>query len=270
MRVIEGVSSLGPSDGPVFVVVGVFDGLHRGHAYLLGHLVAEARTRAARSTVITFDAHPDAVLTGSAPSLLLDPRERARLLGEAGVDVLVVVHFDDVMRRTAYDAFVGSIADRVELAGFLMTPDAAFGYERRGTPDALAALGETRGFDVVVVAPFDIDGRSVRSTDIRAAIEIGDLAAAEALLGRPYTVMGRLAPDGAVLVELPVAMPPEGTYAGAIEGRPADIVIADGRITVLSKELPAPSREVRLTFGGPALRLPERGRPDTIRAFESR
>ncbi len=252
MRVVGGVSSLESSDGPVFVVVGVFDGLHRGHAYLLGHLVAEARARAARPTVITFDAHPDAVLTGSAPPLLLDPRERARLLGETGVDVLVVVHFDDALRRTPYDAFVGSIADRVELAGFLMTPDAAFGHERRGTPDALAALGQRSGFDVVVVAPFDVDGTSVRSTDIRAAIEAGDLASAESLLGRPYEVIGRLGPGGAVIVDLPVAMPPEGSYAGSVDGRPAELVVADGRIIVAAEELAQPSREVHVTFGGPA------------------
>ena len=59
-----------------------------------------------------------------------------------------------------------------------MTPDAAFGFERRGTPDALAALGRERGFDVVVVPPFTLDGRAVRSSDIRAAIAAGDLAAA--------------------------------------------------------------------------------------------
>ena len=76
MRVVDGVDALPPEAGPVFVVVGVFDGLHLGHRYLLEHLVAEAGRRGAAPTVITFDHHPDEVLTGSAPPLLIDPDER--------------------------------------------------------------------------------------------------------------------------------------------------------------------------------------------------
>ena len=74
--------------------VGVFDGLHLGHAYLLERLVGEAGARAARPTVITFDAHPDAVLVGSAPPLLMDPAERLERLAAMGVDVVVFEHFD--------------------------------------------------------------------------------------------------------------------------------------------------------------------------------
>ena len=73
MHVVEGVAALGPPLGPIFVVVGVFDGLHLGHAYLLEHLVSEAAARDAKPTVITFDHHPDEILTGHAPPLLLDP-----------------------------------------------------------------------------------------------------------------------------------------------------------------------------------------------------
>ena len=98
--------SFGPQLGPVFVVVGVFDGLHLGHAYLLEHLVAEAAARDARPTVITFDHHPDEVLMGEAPPLLLDPAERLERLAAAGVAVTVVQPFDEALRRTPYDAFV--------------------------------------------------------------------------------------------------------------------------------------------------------------------
>ena len=118
--------------------------------------------------VITFDHHPDEVITGSAPPLLCDPDERLARLAAAGVDTTVVVHFDRRLRETPYDAFVAAIAERAPIAGFLMTPDAAFGYERAGTPEALAALGAERGFDVVVVPPFELDGRPVRSSEIRA------------------------------------------------------------------------------------------------------
>ena len=183
MDVVEGVESLNAGHGRLFVVIGVFDGLHRGHAYLLEHLTREAAKRGARPSVITFDHHPDEVIRGSAPPLLLHPAERLDLLAGAGVAVTVVQHFDEAVRHTPYDAFVGAIGSRVDLAGFLMTPDAAFGFERRGTPETLAELGRRDGFDVVVVPPFTLDGRAVRSSDIRTAIAAGDLATASELLG---------------------------------------------------------------------------------------
>ncbi len=190
MEVVSRVEALRPELGPAFVVVGVFDGLHLGHLYLLRHLVAEAATRRARATVITFDHHPDEVLTGHAPPLLLDPAERLERLAAAGVDVTVVQPFDAALRETAYDVFVERIRGRIELLGFVMTPDAAFGFQRQGTPETLAALGRRDGFDVVVVEPFTLEGRPVRSSEIRAAIAAGDLARAAALLGRPVTLTG--------------------------------------------------------------------------------
>lgn len=231
MDVVTGVHGLRPEHGPLFAVVGVFDGLHRGHTYLLGHLVREARQRGARPGVITFDAHPDAVLTGSAPPLLIHPTERLERLSDAGVEVTVVQHFDDVVRRTAYDDFVGTIQGGAGLAGLLMTPDAAFGFERRGTPEALTELGRERGFDVVVVPPFDLDGRPVRSADIRAAIAAGDLASATRLLGRPVTLRGDLR-DGALRFEWPLALPPSGEYPCLVAGQHTRLTVdgADVRL----------------------------------------
>jgi riboflavin kinase/FMN adenylyltransferase len=120
------------------------------------------------------------------------------------------------------------ISSRVDLAGFLMTPDAAFGFERRGTPDAVAALGERDGFDVVVVPPFTLDGAPVRSSDIRAAIAAGDLAGARDLLGRDVTVTGRPRVDGDALrleFEMPVALPPAGVYRASTDGRDVELAI---------------------------------------------
>ncbi len=217
MDVAAGLEALDRSETPVFVVVGVFDGLHLGHEYLLRHLVAEAGQRSARPVVITFDHHPDQILTGKAPPVLCDPDERLDRLAAAGVDTTVVVHFDERMRETTYEAFVDMVAARAPLSGFLMTPDAAFGYRRAGTPQTLADLGHRRGFDVAVVPPFEIDGQPVRSMVIREAIAAGDLATAARLLGRAHAVVGTLGasdPGGATPVRfaLPVALPPDGRY----------------------------------------------------------
>lgn len=236
MAVVAGIDALRPENGPILAVIGVFDGIHLGHAHLLDALIREARARAARPTVITFDHHPDEVLTGEAPPLLLDPAERLRLLGERGIELVVVQHFDVVLRMTEFDEFIHRISRRVRLAGVLMTPDAAFGHDRRGTPETVAVLAARDGFDLVLVPPFELDGRSVRSAEIRTAIAAGDLDGAARLLGRPYairgTLEGRASSPAELRFRLPVALPPAGDYPVLVDGAPGWIAIAsDGRVT---------------------------------------
>ena len=258
---VAGVDALTTDDGPIFAVIGVFDGLHLGHQYLLRHLVYEAERRGARPAVITFDAHPDEVILGEAPPLLLDPADRLRLLGEAGVTVVVVQHFDAALRATDYDAFLGRITARVTLAGLLMTPDAAFGHDRRGTPETVGAVASRQGWDLVVVPPFEIGSRSVRSSDIRAAIADGNLAEAERLLGRPYAVVGTAeaaadAGDRSVVrLAPPRALPSDGIWQAAVRAWPADdstpaaatadVVVSEGTIRL---DGPPPAASVEVTF----------------------
>jgi riboflavin kinase/FMN adenylyltransferase len=243
VRTITGRSELRPEDGPLYVVVGVFDGLHLGHAYLLEHLVREARARRARPTVVTFDAHPDAILLGHAPPLLMDPAERLERLADSGVEVVIVEHFDEALRQTPYDAFVAGITDRCAIAGFLMTPDAAFGHDRAGTPTTVTELGRRDGFEVVVVPPFALDGREVRSSDIRAAIATGDLATAGRLLGRPYAVVGDVDDGGRMSFPMPVALPPNGRYEVIVSGDGlAELAIEDGTIRLARASAAARSR----------------------------
>ncbi|MFI5199796.1 MAG: hypothetical protein ACHQXL_05430 [Candidatus Limnocylindrales bacterium] len=239
---IDDLVEVGPRLGRLYFVVGAFDGLHRGHSYLLARLREAAALHRARPAVITFDHHPDEILVGAAPPVLCDPLERLVRFDHAGVDVVLIQHFDAALRLTPYDVFVRAIADRVDLAGFLMTPDAAFGHDRGGTPAALAELGRRLDFEVTVVEPMEIDGRPVRSTEIRTDIASGRLAPARRLLGRSVAMTGRVARgerlvaardgaarDGAgrdeagdgrpieVDFELPVALPPAGRYRAAVE-----------------------------------------------------
>jgi len=269
MDVVEGVDALRAEHGRLFVVIGVFDGLHLGHVYLLEHLRSEAERHAARPTVITFDHHPDEVIRGAAPPFLLNPGERLELLAAAGVQVAVVQHFDDRVRHTPYDAFVHRIGSRVDLAGFLMTPDAAFGFERRGTPETVAALGARDGFDVVVVPQVNTDGQTISSSEIRRLIADGDLAGASGLLGRPYAVVGDGSPidAGGTLVrfEMPVALPPAGAYPATVEGGGGAqageaVVHEDGQLT-----LPGTRADGTLRVVFSSGRLPRFGPPATIR-----
>ena len=278
MHVVPGIESLTPDLGRLYLAVGVFDGLHRGHLYLLRELRRAAREAGARPAVITFDAHPEELIEGLAPPLLCDPDERLVRLQAAGVEVTVVQHFDHALRVTPYEGFVAAIAERVDLAGFVMTPDAAFGFERGGTAETLAALGARRGFSVTVVSSFLSNGEQVRSSEIRRRISVGDLRGARQLLGRSYGFSGRLEataaavgdePAGAPLeVELPIALPPAGSY-GALVGStwrlgrrpmpaavPATATILDGRVGVaVTGEVPRESVRVVLVDPG-------RGDPD--------
>jgi tRNA pseudouridine55 synthase len=237
--VVGGVDELPSELGRLYVAVGVFDGLHRGHLYLLRELRQAAERAGAKAAVITFDAHPEEVVLGLAPPLLCDPDERLVRLAAAGAEVTVVQHFDHALRMTGYEEFVARIRSRVELAGFVMTPDAAFGHDRLGTPTTLAALGLRDGFVVSVVPSLLVDGEQVRSSEIRRRVADGDLAGARHLLGRPLSVIGRLtaegdstatgtgastgegAGDGAgrqnaprrLEFDLPVTLPPSGRYS---------------------------------------------------------
>ena len=249
MKTVIGRRQLDADDGPLLIAVGVFDGLHRGHAYLLDHLVREAHARQARPTVITFDAHPDAILLGHAPPLLMDPTERLEHFAALGVELVVVEHFDEALRQTAYDDFLHGITGRCVLAGIVMTPDAAFGHDRAGTPGTVAELGTRERFEVVVVPPFALDGREVRSSDIRAAIAAGDLATAEELLGRPYAIIGALDPDGCVTFPMPVALPPVGGYPVALDDHPANATVGPGgAVALTARDRPAVSQRAHVVF----------------------
>lgn len=247
MKLVHGVDALDRSLGRLFVVIGVFDGLHRGHLYLLEQLKDAAAAREAVPAVITFDHHPDEVITGAAPPLLCDPGERIRRLEAAGIGVTVVQTFDVALRMTPFDGFVRGIASRVDLAGFLMTPESAFGHDRGGTPASVAALGDELGYDVVVVPQFELDGRPVRSTDIRAAIAAGDLREAERLLGRRYAIGGTVARARRDATEvswpMPVALPPAGRYETRVVTPGGAVRLRDARLdgTVAAIEPPVPA-----------------------------
>lgn len=277
MDVVLGIDRLAASHGRLFVVVGAFDGLHRGHRYLLARLREAAAARGARPAVITFDAHPDEIVVGAAPPLLCDPDERLARLAAAGVEVTVVQHFDAALRMTEYDAFVAAVQARVGLSGFLMTPDAAFGHDRRGTPANLAELGTRAGFEVVVVAPLELDGEPVRSGTVRLDIAAGDLGGARRLLGRPVAATGELAvaaEDGesALRFPVPVALPPEGRYQATVEpawtpagrrGTPhRTVVVVDKQGIRLARPPAVDGSRVRVAFSA---RLPHGAKPAILR-----
>ena len=223
VRVHAGVDAL-PDGVRLALTVGVFDGVHRGHLALLAATVRAARRYGAEPAVITFEAHPDLVLHGTAPPLLCDPAERLALLARAGVSHLVVQHFDLAFASQTAEEFLARVRRRREVAVVVMATGSAIGRGRAGTPEALAALGARDRFGLEIVPTLRLAGDRVSASRIRDLLTVGRLAAARDLLGRRPAVVGRVV-EGAsrgrdlgyrtanLAFDEPVAMPPDGIYA---------------------------------------------------------
>jgi len=171
----------------------VFDGVHLGHQALIHGLVGGARAAGATPLAATFDPLPAQVLAQDPPqSTLADAPERAALLEHAGASDVIVFTFDTAFSQQSAEAFIRRVTSAGEVRRIVVGPDFQFGHGREGAVPALRALGERYGFAVTVVEPISLGGAAVSSTRIRQALRQGDLATAQALLGRPYSVTGTI------------------------------------------------------------------------------
>lgn len=177
-----------PSTGSV-VSIGVFDGVHLGHAAILEANVAASRELGAEPCVLTFRDHPKGLLLGRAPKTLTTLDHRLELFSRAGIEHTVVLSFDDELRQLSAADFARGIAvEGLGVRRFVLGFDSKFGRDREGS----AAFLEREGYDVVVVRKVSSRGRAVSSTAIREAVELGDLEGAAAMLGRPVSVFGEV------------------------------------------------------------------------------
>jgi len=185
--------------GETAVSVGVFDGFHVGHARVIGELVSAARERGLVACVLTFTTHPRKVLSGEPLDLVTSAEHRLALLERAGVDVAVAMEFTREFASLAVEAFVedvlrGKLGARLVVLG----PDARLGAGRAGDAARLREAAGASGIEVRVVEPVYVGGQPVSSTRVREAVQSGDLAAAEALLGRRISVLGQVVPGRGV------------------------------------------------------------------------
>ena len=190
MTVLDELARL-HSDNPTVVTVGMFDGVHRGHQYLVGRLKETAARMGCASAIITFTNHPRTVMRpDSRIPLLNTPEDRLRLLSEQGVDLVVPLSFTLEFSYLRAREFVEVLINSLNMKGLVIGPDFAFGYRREGTAEVLTALGEELGFSVEVVQPVAFDDLVVSSTEVRKCVEAGDMTHAAEMLGRPFTISG--------------------------------------------------------------------------------
>jgi len=178
---------------PVWLTIGVFDGVHRGHQAILRQLAEGAHHDSAASLVVTFHPHP-AVVLGKIeyPRYLTSPQERARLLGEAGVDMIITLPFTLQMAALSAEEFMRWISSRFEIRQVLAGSDFALGKGREGNVTRLRQIGEQMGFGLQVIQPVLLDGERISSSLIRDHLQKGEVQQASRLLGRYYRISGRV------------------------------------------------------------------------------
>jgi len=173
-----------------WLTIGVFDGVHRGHQQIIKRLTAGADAQGMPAVVLTFDPHPAMTFGRGEIKLLTLPDERAELLGEMGVDVVITHPFDiNVANITAFD-FVKQTKDRLGLNHLVLGYDSALGKNREGTTTRLTEIGLELGYTVETVSALSDESGVISSTEIRKLISTGNVAKAARLLGHPYRLQG--------------------------------------------------------------------------------
>jgi riboflavin kinase/FMN adenylyltransferase len=230
------------TDHACALVVGNFDGVHRGHQAVLRQVVAEARARGLAASVLTFDPHPAAVVGTGAPALLTTMHRRADLMGALGVDCAYVRRFDAsfaawTAERFVRDLVVGALRARIVVVGH----NFRFGAKRSGDLTLLRELGVSLRFGVDVHPVAGDAGGPFSSTRAREAIAAGDIEEARRVLGRPHELSG------------PVV---HGDQRGRVLGFPtanidpvAEILPHDGVYAVMVDEVDAQGHAHRLAPG---------------------
>lgn len=241
---------------PSVVSIGFFDGVHRGHQTIISRAVRAAREREVRSVVVTFDRHPmEVVNPGSQPKLLMTLPRRAQTLAKQGVDLVVVMPFDDDLRHLTPEGFIERVlVEPLQAQKVIVGANFRFGHRAAGDVTTLSTVGPSRGFDAEGVTLLELDGVVISSTEIRGAVDAGDVDLATRMLGRSHLVDGIVVrgdqrgrdlgfPTANLQVSKRVAVPATGIYAGVFH-------LADG-----TEHPCVTSVGTNPTFGGQELRV---------------
>lgn len=181
---------------PCVATIGFFDGVHRGHRYLIKSVIDCASSgQELESTVITFDRHPRQVLNMEfQPSLLSAFDEKLALLSKTGADNCVVLHFDrDMAAMSAFDFMKNVLRDRLNVKKLIMGYDNRFGHNRAEGFDDYVDYGRELGIEVIRANAFVLNGVNVSSSVIRTFLSGGEPDMAAMCLGYPYFLSGKVA-----------------------------------------------------------------------------
>ncbi len=182
---------------PHVITVGTFDGVHRGHQFLIGRLIESAREINGIPIVVTFDPHPQLVLKKSdrEPIRLLNTlEERLQLLEEHGIGTVVIIPFTLEFSRISPEQFVRDfLVKNIGVSKYLVGYDHVFGKDREGGEDTIRRVGIEAGFEVEKISAFELDGIDISSTKIRKTLYAKNIEEANNMLGYSYFVQGIVA-----------------------------------------------------------------------------
>ncbi len=192
METLHSIAELSQLPGPLFVAIGVFDGVHLGHQAVISTSAEHARAANGTPVVVTFDPHPEKILRPqAAPHLLTATPHKIALIRDLGVRHLLIIRFNEQFAATEPEDFVQQLVEHSKpLREICVGHEWSFGKNRRGNLELLKQFGARFDFGVVGIPPVTINGELVSSTTIRQAIEAGDLAKAALMLGREYAILG--------------------------------------------------------------------------------
>jgi riboflavin kinase/FMN adenylyltransferase len=247
MEIEQELANIAPQ-GETILTIGVFDGVHAGHRYLLKKLQQRAAEKNLLSGVVTFNPHPQSVLhPHNELPRLSDLEDRIKALRELGINIVAVLTFTPKVAQLSAREFLLLLKKHLKMQGITVGPDFALGQGREGNINLLRALGREMEFSVEVIPPHTVNGEVVSSTLIRRALAQGDMRKVEKLMGRYFHLTGKVvtsAKRGRVLgfptanldIKPQQALPDDGTYA--------TIALVDGR------QIPSATNiGIRPTFG---------------------
>lgn len=195
MELIRGLHNLRPRHRGCAATIGNFDGVHLGHQAVLGQLSERAAELGLPMVVVIFEPQPQEFFSpATAPPRLTRLREKLEALRRYAVERVLVLRFDARLAALSADEFIQRVlVDGLDVRYLVVGDDFRFGQGRAGDFRLLQETGAREGFQVVNMHTFAVGGERVSSTRVRTALAQGDLEAAEALLGRPYRISGRVA-----------------------------------------------------------------------------
>jgi len=225
----RGLDAVPTGWGHCVVTIGVFDGVHRGHAEIIGQAVETAQERGLPSVLLTFVPHPSEVVRpGSHPPVLTSIVRRAELVERLGIDVFCALPFTLEFSRMHPDEFAHhALVAQLHASAVIVGDNFRFGHKAAGDVALLGKLGETFGFTVHGI-PLLRDGHTpLSATHVRSCVQAGDMRAAAHVLGRPHRVDGVVErgdrrgrelgfPTANLRTDAWTAVPADGVYAGRV------------------------------------------------------
>ncbi len=185
MQIIKEMENYIKGGRPLYLALGNFDGIHRGHQRLIVNCVEKARANGGLAAAFVFDPHPSNILKPSqVPKILTNTQRKAILFETLGLDILIIHAFTSEISRWSPREFVqkvlvNSLSIKEVFVGF----NYSFGHKGQGTPEMLGEFGKEYGFSVNIISPVKVKGEVVSSTLIRRVLEANDTETAHELLG---------------------------------------------------------------------------------------